>query len=605
VDLDLQAKAEAAVNQILPNANGPAASMVSIEPTTGYVRAMVGGRDFFGTGTHDKFNLATQSPGRHSGSSFKPFVLATAIEQGIDPFKVRFNAPACITIPLPDKDWRPCNAEVASEGRPTIAEGTVHSINTLYAQLIMKVGPQAAVDVAKKLGIESPLQPYPSAVLGTNDVTTYDMASAYATFANLGVHVPPTLVTKITRADGTTLYEREHTQEKVISADTAATVSSILQGVIERGTGKRAKLDRPAAGKTGTTDDYRNAWFVGYTPELSTAVWVGFSETQVSMRPPATPIKVFGGTYPAEIWQRFMSGALTGRTPAAFPELPTTTTTLRPHVGRHERRPRPLAPTGARRGRPTGRGGHPHARASRLRRADAARARRARSRRGGDVQSPAGVQRPVASTVTLEVTEGKAESRSPLTGFGHARAGWRGCPVTTPSIDAEPRRWTAGRVVLVLIVVAMLAMWGYVLYLAFGPGRQPPPDQLADPAFGQAAEEVCRAAHVDVAALPPAVEARTAAERAEIITQANDRFATMLDDLEPLTPAGEDGAVVQEWLADWHTYLSDRVAYAEALASDPEARLYVTAKDNAQITEYIDAFAADNHMQACGTPIDV
>jgi penicillin-binding protein 1A len=332
VDLDLQAKAEAAVNQILPDANGPAASMVSIEPTTGYVRAMVGGRDFFGTGTHDKFNLATQSPGRHSGSSFKPFVLATAIEQGIDPFKVRFNAPACITIPLPDKDWRPCNAEVASEGRPTIAEGTVHSINTLYAQLIMKVGPQAAVDVAKKLGIESPLQPYPSAVLGTNDVTTYDMASAFSTFANLGVHVAPTLVTKITRADGTTLYTREHHQEKVISADTAATVTSILQGVIERGTGTRAKLDRPAAGKTGTTDDYRNAWFVGYTPELSTAVWVGFPETQVSMRPPATPIRVFGGTYPAQIWQRFMSGALAGRPPVAFPPLPTTTTTLGPRV---------------------------------------------------------------------------------------------------------------------------------------------------------------------------------------------------------------------------------------------------------------------------------
>ena len=326
VDLEMQAQAEAAVGAILPDVNGPAASLVSIEPTTGYVRAMVGGRDFFGTGTHDKFNLATQSPGRHSGSSFKPFILAAAIEQGIDPFTTRFNAPACITIPLPDKPWSPCNAEVAGEGRPTIAEGTVHSINTLYAQLIMKVGPQPAIDVAKKLGIRSPLEPYPSAVLGTNDVTTYDMASAFATFANLGVHVPPTLVTKITRTDGTTLYTRKHTQQKVIDADTAATVSSILQGAIERGTGTRARLDRPAAGKTGTTDDYRNAWFVGYTPELSTAVWVGFSETQVSMRPPATPIKVFGGTYPAQIWQRFMSAALTGRPVLPF-QVPTTTTT--------------------------------------------------------------------------------------------------------------------------------------------------------------------------------------------------------------------------------------------------------------------------------------
>jgi penicillin-binding protein 1A len=408
VDLDLQAKAEAAVNQTLPSPTGPAASLVSIEPTTGYVRAMVGGRDFFGSGTHDKFNLATQSPGRHSGSSFKPFVLAAAIEKGIDPFKTRFNAPACITIPLPDKPWRPCNAEVASEGRPTIAEGTVHSINTLYAQLIMKVGPQAAVDVAKKLGIQSPLQPYPSAVLGTNDVTTYDMASAFATFANLGVHVSPTLVTKITRADGTTLYTRSHTQEKVISAATAATVSSILQGVVERGTGTRAKLDRPVAGKTGTTDDYRNAWFVGYTPELSTAVWVGFPETQVSMRPPATPIRVFGGTYPAEIWHQFMSGALASRPPVAFPPLPTTTTVPKPYVA-----PPPTSPLGPPTKVPSVVGSSQEKATAALQKAgfvvNAVAAPKGSKPPGSViVQSPAGgATAPKGSTVTIEIAPGK------------------------------------------------------------------------------------------------------------------------------------------------------------------------------------------------------
>jgi hypothetical protein len=177
--------------------------------------------------------------------------------------------------------------------------------------------------------------------------------------------------------------------------------------------------------------------------------------------------------------------------------------------------------------------------------------------------------------------------------------------VTTPTVDTEPRRWTAGRVALLVIVMAMLAMWGYVLYLAFGPGRQPPPDQLADPSFGQAAQAVCEAAHVDVGALPPAVEAQTAAERAEIVAEANERFATMVDDLEPLAPDGEDGEIVAEWIADWRTYLADREAYADALRSDPEARLYVTAKDSEQVTEYIDAFAADNHMAACATPIDV
>jgi hypothetical protein len=177
--------------------------------------------------------------------------------------------------------------------------------------------------------------------------------------------------------------------------------------------------------------------------------------------------------------------------------------------------------------------------------------------------------------------------------------------VITSIADAEPRRWTAGRVALIAIVLAMVAMWLYVLYLAFGPGRQPPPDQLADPSFGEAAEQVCQEAHVYVATLPPAVEATTAAERAAIIADANARFVTMVDDLVPLTPDGEDGEIVTEWIADWRTYLSDREAYADALAADPEARFYVTPKDNEQVTEYIDAFAADNHMAACATPIDV
>ena len=174
-----------------------------------------------------------------------------------------------------------------------------------------------------------------------------------------------------------------------------------------------------------------------------------------------------------------------------------------------------------------------------------------------------------------------------------------------PTTDAPPRRWTGGRVLVLVVVIAMVAMWVYVLYLAFGPGRQPPPDRLADPAFGQRAQAVCEVALADVATLPPAVQAETAAARAEIVSQANDRFAAMIDEIEPLAPGGEDGEIVAEWIADWRTYLGDREAYADALRSDPEARLYVTAKDREQVTEYIDAFAADNHMPACGTPIDV
>jgi hypothetical protein len=158
---------------------------------------------------------------------------------------------------------------------------------------------------------------------------------------------------------------------------------------------------------------------------------------------------------------------------------------------------------------------------------------------------------------------------------------------------------------VILAVVLMVAMWGYVLYLAFGPGRQPPPDRLADPTFARRAQTTCEAAHEDVATLPPAVEAESAAERAEIVDEANQRFTAMIDDIEPLAPDGEDGEIVAAWLADWRTYLEDRAAYAEALRRDPEARFFVTARDNEQVTEYIDAFAADNHMAACATPLDL
>ena len=330
VDLAAQRAAEAAAAAILPDAAAdPDVALVAVEPRTGYVRAMVGGRDFFGPGEAAKLNLATQSR-RQTGSAFKPFVLAAALEEGMSPRTV-YAAPGCITIPYGSPPWKPCNySDSGPPGVVDLVEGTVRSYNTLYAQLVMDVGADDAMDMASGLGVRSPLEAVPAAVLGANGVTPVDMAAGFATLANHGVRVPPVLVTRITRSDGTVLFKHEHTQRRVLDEGIADTVTSVLEQVVVRGTGTAARLDRPAAGKTGTDNDYENAWFVGYTPELVASVWVGYHEGEVQMQPPRTPIRVTGGSYPAQIWQRFMRAALDGRPVTAFDPPPAGAFTAPP-----------------------------------------------------------------------------------------------------------------------------------------------------------------------------------------------------------------------------------------------------------------------------------
>lgn len=174
-------------------------------------------------------------------------------------------------------------------------------------------------------------------------------------------------------------------------------------------------------------------------------------------------------------------------------------------------------------------------------------------------------------------------------------------PVAPP---VRSRFWSA---VLAVVVVAMVAMWGYVVYLAFGPGRAAPPDRLDSPAFAAEAQTRCRAALDAVAALPPAKDSRTARERARVLDQANATFGRMLDDLTALSTLaspGEDRDIVTEWIADWRVYVADREEFAESLRSEPRSRLLVTAKGGQQITDYINEFAKDNMMPACGSPID-
>lgn len=328
VDLEAQAAAEAAMAEVLPRAGtDPDVALVAMEPGTGYIRAMVGGRDFFGNGERAKLNLATQGTGRQAGSSFKPVVLAAALADGM-PTSTTYAAPACISIPLAGQPpWRPCNyAESGAGGAVDLVEATVRSINTVYAQLIMDVGVEESMEMARALGVRSKLGNFPSAVLGSNEVTAVDMATVYATFANRGVHVAPVLVTRITRPDGTALYQHRHVQDRVLDADVAATVTAILEQGVQRGTGTAARLARPAAGKTGTANNWTDAWFAGFTPQLATAVWVGFAQGQIEMVPPRTPIRVTGGSYPAQIWRAFMTAALEGAPVEPFPTPPTTTT---------------------------------------------------------------------------------------------------------------------------------------------------------------------------------------------------------------------------------------------------------------------------------------
>jgi penicillin-binding protein 1A len=293
-----------------------------MEPKTGYVRALVGGRDFFGGGERAKLDLATGGPGRPAGSSFKPLVLAAALGNGITLDRV-YQAPSHLTIPLPTGDWKVENYEGTAGGAASLFEATVRSYNTVYAQVIMDVGPEVAMDTARRLGVRSPLFPYPSAVLGTNDVHPIDMATAYGTLANRGVRVDPVFVTKITRTDGAVLYQNQHRQERAISEQVADEVTTVLQQAVERGTGTRARITgRPVAGKTGTGQEWRDAWFVGFTPDIVTAVWMGFPEEgRKSMKPPATPIRVTGGSWPATIWHLFSEPVLEGTPITPFPEV--------------------------------------------------------------------------------------------------------------------------------------------------------------------------------------------------------------------------------------------------------------------------------------------
>lgn len=315
LDLSLQRKAEDAVFGTLNEPGDPESAMVAIDPKTGYIKALVGGRDF----NANKYNLATQAK-RSPGSSFKVIGLAAALENKISPNRT-YDASAPKLLKVGDETWRVENYEGGQfAGAMSIAEATVWSVNAVYAQLALDVKAQKIVETAEKLGIVTPLPAYPAIILGAlpDGATVLEMTSAYATLANDGVYNRPTGITKITDAEGNVIEEVKPQGKQAVSTDTARTVSQILQQVISRGTGYRANIGRPACGKTGTAEYKQDAYFAGYTPDLACAVWMGYPEGTISMGsihgyPP------YGGSIPAIMWQKFMAAALDGTPVSGFP----------------------------------------------------------------------------------------------------------------------------------------------------------------------------------------------------------------------------------------------------------------------------------------------
>ena len=314
LDLTMQAAAETAIAESLDKEGDPSASLVALDPATGEIVAMVGGRDF----ATQQFNVAVQGR-RQPGSAFKPFVLVSGLMNDVSPEQT-FECGARSFQLNNGQTWKVTGASGGRKGPMRLREATEDSVNSVFAQLILDVGAEKVVKTARDMGISTEILPVPAIALGglDNGVSPLEMASAYGTLANGGIRIPAHGILEIKDAEGTVLSTAKPTEARAIPANVAYLATDMLKGVISGGTGTRAKIGRPAAGKTGTTQEYRDAWFVGYTPDLVASVWVGFADAQREM----TSVhgrKVTGGSFPAEIWAAFMKEALKDRKKADFP----------------------------------------------------------------------------------------------------------------------------------------------------------------------------------------------------------------------------------------------------------------------------------------------
>jgi penicillin-binding protein 1A len=329
-----QKAAQRAIKQTMNQPGDPASAVVSINPKNGAIRAMTSvapGRKNL------QFNLAAQGR-RQSGSSFKTFVLVESIRQGINPNTTRYLSAPFHWQPDPNSEaWDVATYSHSYIGSVPIATATLSSDNTVYARLTLDVGPENVVTTARQMGIKTKLLPVASIGLGSNSVSVLEMASAYATLAAGGIYSEPMAIKKVVLADGevdTDAGWGVSKRKRVLSDGVAYEVTKILQRNVDGGTGTGADYGDPSiAGKTGTTDNYADAWFAGYTPRASTVVWVGYPNAQIEMTS-VHGITVAGGTFPATIWNLFMSQAYAGVPFREWP-LPKNPAVWVPFVGEY------------------------------------------------------------------------------------------------------------------------------------------------------------------------------------------------------------------------------------------------------------------------------
>jgi len=318
LDPNLQRIALQKINDNLPDTNGKfTAALVSTDPANGAVRALVGGPGF----DQAQYDIVTDGA-RQPGSSFKAFTLMAALEQGHSPNDVIDGTAPC-PIPNPGgipNPYSPTNFEGEEGGSMTLTDATAHSVNCAYARLQDAIGGRSVVDVANRMGITHHLTPVKSLTLGSEAVSPLEMVTSYATLAADGERHDPYFVQSIDDRNGKEVFTAKPKARRAVASQNARVETMVLQEVVKRGTGVRAAIPgRQVAGKTGTAEDYHDAWFVGYTPQLATAVWMGSPTAEVPMRG-VGGINVQGGSYPAGIWGAYMKDALSGQPSIPFPQ---------------------------------------------------------------------------------------------------------------------------------------------------------------------------------------------------------------------------------------------------------------------------------------------